>query len=261
MNYSIHEERLYLVYVFLCLFMTACIPMTSKAQNQTSTGFARYLMSSGQTQLGRLEWERLHFNAPNDTSILFGFRDALRIERDFEKALSIGQQFLESAKLSTPETTLSVRSECARDAIWAKKYSTALGIIDTLLLTTSDPHSVRNDAWKIGVNRLIEQKNIPNTYSVPKAVILSAIIPGSGKIYSGAWKDGLTSFLFVAANAWNSYRGFSTGRPGYGYTFAALSTGFYLGNLYGTRQWARHMNRVKTQKWESELVDRLTSMP
>ncbi|NBN99838.1 MAG: hypothetical protein EBV19_11455, partial [Flavobacteriia bacterium] len=122
--------------------------MTSKAQNQTSTGFARYLMSSGQTQLGRLEWERLHFNAPNDTSILFGFRDALRIERDFEKALSIGQQFLESAKLSTPETTLSVRSECVRDAIWAKKYSTALGIIDTLLLTTSDPNRVRNDAWK-----------------------------------------------------------------------------------------------------------------
>lgn len=235
--------------------------MTSKAQNQTSTGFARYLMSSGQTQLGLLEWERLHFNAPNDTSILFGFRDALRIERDFEKALSIGQQFLEYGYLSSPETSLSVRSECARDAIWAKKYSTALGIIDTLLLATSDPHSVRNDAWKIGVNRLIEQKTIPNTYSVPKAVILSAIFPGSGKIYSGAWKDGLTSLLFVAANTWNSYRGFSTGRQGYGYTFAGLSIGFYLGNLYGTRQWARHMNRVKTQKWENELVDRLTSMP
>ncbi|MBU6330963.1 MAG: hypothetical protein KGQ80_00940 [Bacteroidetes bacterium] len=261
MNYSIHEERLYMIYVFLYLFMIACIPMTSKAQNQTSTGFARYLMSSGQTQLGRLEWERLHFNAPNDTSILFGFRDALRIDRDYEKSLRIGQQFLKSTEQSSTETILSVRSECARDAIWAKKYSTALGIIDTLLLTTSDPNRVRNDAWKIGVNRLIEQKNVPNTYSVPKAVILSAIIPGSGKIYSGAWKDGLTSFLFVAANAWNSYRGFSTGRPGYGYTFAALSTGFYLGNLYGTRQWARHMNRVKTQKWESELVDRLTSMP
>lgn len=261
MNYLRHEERFYMLYVLFGLFMAACTPMASKAQNQSSTGFARFLMSSGQTQLGRLEWERLHFNAPNDTSILFGFRDALRIDRDYEKSLSIGQQFLKSTEQSSTETILSVRSECVRDAIWAKKYSTALGIIDTLLLTTSDPNRVRNDAWKIGVNRLIEQKNVPKTYSVPKAVILSAIIPGSGKIYSGAWKDGLTSFLFVAANAWSSYRGFSTDRPGYGYTFAALSTGFYLGNLYGTRQWARHMNRVKTQKWEGELVDRLTSMP
>lgn len=120
MNYLIHEERFYMLYVLFGLFMAACTPMASKAQNQSGTGFARFLMSSGQTQLGRLEWERLHFNAPNDTSILFGFRDALRIDRDYEKSLSIGQQFLKSTEQSSTETILSVRSECVRDAIWAK---------------------------------------------------------------------------------------------------------------------------------------------
>jgi hypothetical protein len=87
------------------------------------------------------------------------------------------------------------------------------------------------------------------------------LVPGSGKIYSGAWKDGLTSLLFVAANAWSSYRGFSMDKPGYGYTFAVLTIGFYFGNLYGTRQWVRHQNRLKTQIWENEMVDQLTSMP
>lgn len=245
--------------IFFCLAFL--IPRASIAQEQGSTGFARYLMSTGQTQLGRLEWERLYYDAPNDTSILFGFRDALRMVRDHEKALSIGRQFMESNPHSTSEITFSIRSECARDAIWAKKYAIADGLIDTLLLTPWDPSNERNHIWKSGIKQLIHPSDVPNTYSLSKATLLSALLPGSGKVYSGAWKDGLTSFLFVAAHAWSSYRGFSTGRAGYGYTFAALGAGFYIGNLYGTRQWVRHMNRVQTQKWESELVDHLTSMP
>lgn len=248
-------------FVVLVLFTLFLFPQASNAQERGNIGFARYLMSTGQTLLGQLEWERLHFHAPKDTAIFLGYRDALRVDQDYAKALSIGRQFLESNPPATNESLLSIRTECARDAIWARQYNIALGIVDTLLLTPADPHSDRNLAWKTGINTLIQQKDVPNTYSVPKAVFLSALIPGSGKIYSGAWKDGLTSLLFVAANAWSSYRGFSMDKPGYGYTFAALSAGFYFGNLYGTRQWVRHQNRIKTQKWENEMVDQLTSMP
>jgi hypothetical protein len=248
-------------YLTLCCFMALFIPKFSIAQQNTESEFARYLMATGQTQLGRLEWERLHFHSPGDTNVLIGYRDALRIERAHERALLLGRQFLESKFPLTTETILSIQTECARDAMWAKKYPIALGIVDTLLLSQSESHSARNQAWKIGINSLIHQQNVPKTYSVTKAVVLSALVPGSGKIYTGAWKDGLTSFLFVAANVWSSYRGFSTGRPGYGYTFAAIGAGFYWGNIYGTRQWARHMNRMNTQKWENELVDHLTSMP
>jgi hypothetical protein len=143
------------IYLLLML-LTPCLSKAQQmAQHKESTGFARYLMSTGQSQLGLLEWERLYFHSPDDTLILFGYRDALRVERDFEKALSIGRQFLESNPSATHESILSIRSECARDAIWVKKYNIARGIVDTLLLRPDDPQSDRNHAWKTGINSLI----------------------------------------------------------------------------------------------------------
>jgi hypothetical protein len=73
------------IYLLLML-LTPCLSKAQQmAQHKESTGFARYLMSTGQSQLGLLEWERLYFHSPDDTLILFGYRDALRVERDFEK--------------------------------------------------------------------------------------------------------------------------------------------------------------------------------
>jgi len=246
------------IFYLLLLLLT---PSLSRAQHPGNPGFARYLMSTGQNQLGRLEWERLHFYAPGDTLILNGYRDALRVDRDFEKALKLGLEYLHTNTQIQGSSHQSIYSECVRDAMWAKKYSTALELIDSLLLMPSTHHEERNQAWKVGINSLIQQNDIPQTYSVSKAVWLSALIPGSGKVYSGAWKDGLSSLLFVAANAWSSYRGFSSDKPVYGFAFATLGTAFYIGNIYGTRQWVRHVNRLKTQKWENEMLDHLTSMP
>ncbi|NBU72342.1 MAG: hypothetical protein EBS53_13000, partial [Bacteroidetes bacterium] len=102
--------------------MALFTPKFSIAQQNTDSEFARYLMATGQTQLGRLEWERLHFHSPGDTNVLIGYRDALRIERAHERALLLGRQFLESKFPLTTETILSIQTECARDAMWAKKY-------------------------------------------------------------------------------------------------------------------------------------------
>ena len=65
---------------------------------------------------------------------------------------------------------------------------------------------------------------------------LSAIIPGTGKIYSGYWKDGLVSLLFVGISSWQAYRGFEKNgvQSIYGWIYGGVALGFYTGNIYGS---------------------------
>lgn len=78
---------------------------------------------------------------------------------------------------------------------------------------------------------------------------LSAILPGSGKLYTGDYADGLYSFLFVALNAWQAHRGFSKRglKSGYGWIFAGLSTGFYIGNIAGAAKAANKYNKQQDE--------------
>ena len=77
------------------------------------------------------------------------------------------------------------------------------------------------------------------------AGVLSSIIPGSGKIYSGYFWDGILSFLFVAGNTYVAYKGFNKYgiSSGLGWTFSGISTFFYLGNIYGSVKAAKRKNK------------------
>ena len=76
------------------------------------------------------------------------------------------------------------------------------------------------------------------------SLMMSAIVPGSGKVYSGYWKDGLVSFLFVGISAWQSYRGFSQKGVNsvYSWIMGGISLSFYSGNIYGSVKAANKKN-------------------
>jgi TM2 domain-containing membrane protein YozV len=88
---------------------------------------------------------------------------------------------------------------------------------------------------------------------------LSTILPGAGKVYAGRWKDGLVSLLFVGANAYSAYRGFSSGgiQSPYGWLFGGLSAGFYIGGIYGSQKAARIYNHTLEAKIKSDVYSRL----
>ncbi len=107
--------------------------------------------------------------------------------------------------------------------------------------------------------RLLQEKL--NSYSSESwkspllAGSMSAVLPGSGRIYTGDWKNGLVSLLFVGFNAYQSYRGFSRNgieSPG-GWIFGTLAVGFYAGNIYGSVWSARRYNQAKHQKYTREV--------
>jgi len=68
------------------------------------------------------------------------------------------------------------------------------------------------------------------------AGLLSAVVPGSGKIYGHRSLDGIVSFLTVTATTWQAYRGFQEDgtKSVRGWIFGTMGAFFYLGNIYGS---------------------------
>ena len=77
------------------------------------------------------------------------------------------------------------------------------------------------------------------------AGILSTVIPGAGRFYTGRIGDALTSLLTVGIVGWQAYDGFQ--RDGLssvkGWTLGTLGGIFYVGNIYGSVVSARVYNQ------------------
>ena len=77
------------------------------------------------------------------------------------------------------------------------------------------------------------------------AGILSTVIPGAGRVYTGRFADALNTLFTVGITGWQAYDGFR--RDGLssakGWTFGTLCGIFYVGNIYGSVISARVYNR------------------
>ncbi len=100
--------------------------------------------------------------------------------------------------------------------------------------------NTHTDCYKTVISQIDEIK-----YKKPYvSLMLSTVIPGSGKMYSGYWYDGFISLSIVGITAWQAYRGFTrygADRP-YSWIFATLSASFYVSNLYGSFKAANMKN-------------------
>ena len=77
-------------------------------------------------------------------------------------------------------------------------------------------------------------KKNPPYKSEAFAGILSAIIPGAGKIYTKEYGDGITAFLLTGLFAYLAYTNFEHDHPTRAWIFTTLGAGFYAGNIYGS---------------------------
>jgi hypothetical protein len=92
--------------------------------------------------------------------------------------------------------------------------------------------NLQYDYYKPVISKIMDIK-----YKKPYVgLMLSAVVPGTGKMYAGYWYDGFISLSIVGIAAWQAYRGFTrygSDRP-YSWIFASLSASFYISNLYGS---------------------------
>ena len=66
------------------------------------------------------------------------------------------------------------------------------------------------------------------------AAILSALIPGAGKIYTGEIGDGITSLIVTALTTCLAITNFKADHKFRGWLFSGLAAFFYAGNIYGS---------------------------
>jgi TM2 domain-containing membrane protein YozV len=74
----------------------------------------------------------------------------------------------------------------------------------------------------------------PEYKSPALAGILSAVIPGSGKMYVGEWGDGITGLLITGLFAFLAYDNFRTDNTTRAWIFTGIGAFFYAGNIYGS---------------------------
>ncbi len=114
-------------------------------------------------------------------------------------------------------------------------------------LKTSSPFS-------FFLKKEIEKRKKLGWKSPWKAAFLSAILPGSGKIYAGRWKEGVYSLFLVGVSGWQAWRKFRQGKKGWGYFYAGMSLFFYVGNIYGSAVAAKIYNRVWDMQINREII-------
>lgn len=267
--------------IFPALLLLSCLCQVISAQNlydlDHSKEYGKYLFDTQQYKLSAEEWERVLFMLPsNDTARYMVVRSYL-LGRDYNRATTkIKQLFPDPVQMP---------------GAYASSYAKSLILLDSLqpveFLIRNNKFLSEEDVLYLGFNIELyrnwdqatelfsdQEKSITAIdprYSEIIGMIkskspknpwlaggMSMIIPGTGKIYAGEWKDGLISLFFVGATVFQSIRGYNLYGPRSGFfiTYGSIATAFYLGNIYGSfRSAIRHNN-----KYENRIKDQIHSV-
>ena len=91
-----------------------------------------------------------------------------------------------------------------------------------------------DDFEKEKISSFYDWIKAPPYKSTAIAGILSAVVPGSGKMYVGEWGDGVTAFIVTGLLAFLAYDNFRAGHNTRAWIFTGLGAFFYAGNIYGS---------------------------
>jgi len=230
---------------------------------ENSKQFASYLYQSKQFELAAIEYERLLFLDTENDSIKFKLLSSYFRNGDYSKAIKRSKKlYSEITYFTDPVANLYLKllvlneDYITFEKVYAKiPLSNNSKVIYKLhkhiltrewqqAYTTYNQMSDFSFTYKEEFNELLERSKDPKTKKPWLAGIFSAIIPGTGKFYTGNYKDGIFSLLVVGGTAFQAYRGFN--KDGLsatsGWIFGAVATGFYAGNVYGSIKSAQVYN-------------------
>jgi tetratricopeptide (TPR) repeat protein len=236
-----------------------------------SLSYADYLYKSRQFTLAAEEYERALFLSPNNDSI------AAQLIKSYNLSGQCKQAKLRVRQLSLIDDSMPgiIAKEYARTLFCTNLYADVRQLLSKN--KRIDPISVaefhlylelKTKNWKKADSILNNNKDEQISVVLSKykdvvykanhlkhrspgiALLMSTVVPGSGKIYAGSWKDGLIAMVFIGGSAFQAYRGFSQKgvESVYGWIFGGVSTGFYLGNLYGSFKAAKKYNERKVHE-------------
>lgn len=251
---------------------------TTKAQDlrdfEHTLQFADYLFKTQQYTLASEEYERaVYYDSTNNSALL----KLIKAYRFDEKHDIVAQKFDYYFKDSINYLRRDFAQEYVNNLLYRDEFQQAYNYLDI----NANIEQGYKQSFQLGA--LLLQKNWDNAFSYALknavtndkknadlhviafrskqlkykkpfiAALFSTIIPGTGKMYSKNWKDGVISLLFVGVNSWQAYRGFHKYGNGsaYGWVFAGFATSFYIGNIFGSYKSAKKYN----EKLDNELYN------
>ncbi len=249
---------------------------------QHSQKFAEYLSSSHQYTLAAEEYERLTYFDKSNLGYKYNLLKNYRLSGDLKSGINrvysfygrspdtlppvIVKEFLKLQLLSDSLTVVSnITSHNNLLSNEDKKVFQCFSLLlsgDYMSAGTLAKGAVETyPSFPPGVYKLATQANSIRFKSTFIAGSFSAIIPGTGKFYTKNWADGVFSMLFVAGSAWQAYRGFheNGSKSAYGWTFASISTSFYIGNIFGSVKAARKYNKDRKNEIKNHIFEFVNS--
>lgn len=232
--------------------------------------FAQYLYENGDYIRAAVEFERFLFLAPIITTdtIHYTIGKCYQSAGKFESALNYYQKIIDNPAPSDLQD--KTRFQIALMQFEKNDYSGSMNYIKQNRPRLKNQHTALQMEQLFGINLLYrrhwpvaiehfsnlvlqsQQLNSDSTTLALKnlalnglhltrknaltAGIMSAILPGSGKIYAGKTNDALYSLVLIGLTGWQAYEGFQKNgiRSTRGWIYGTIGSIFYLGNIYGS---------------------------
>ncbi|MCF8331076.1 MAG: tetratricopeptide repeat protein [Bacteroidales bacterium] len=254
-----------LIIIFSILLIFARTVNSQDLFDSTHTlKYANYLYQSGDYKQAISEFERFIFKYSEEDNIKLRLVKAYRKAGKTESALERMDNLWDKPYKQSPDIAKEVyilRILDKADTIWIKDISEnpVLRSDDKILLSStilllndkyerarellSDNHDFNRPEFK-SLMKLSEQGENLKYKSPLLSGILSTVLPGAGKVYTGNWENGLISLIMVSSSAYQSYKGFEKygTESVYGWIFGAIGVGFYFGNIHGSVKAANRYN-------------------
>jgi TM2 domain-containing membrane protein YozV len=258
------KNSIFTLLVLLLLVNSKCFAQDLRDFEHTQK-FANYLFLSKQYPLASEEFERLVYYDSTNHSTILRLSQSYRLSGKSKTAIERIERFYKDSLVYLRQ---DFAEEYVKNLILEKDNKKALDFLNTnpnFDINTRQNYSLSSyllekdwdKAFQFALDNPVttDKKNADLhviafqskqlKYKKPGlALLFSTIIPGTGKIYTKNWKDGLISMMLVGVNAWQSYRGFNKygSNSVYGWVFAGLTTSFYIGNIYGSYKSAKKYN-------------------
>ena len=101
----------------------------------------------------------------------------------------------------------------------------------------------------------LEKRVDPDEKSPLFAGILSAILPGAGRLYTGDYGEAVASMVLTGIFGYLAVSNFIDGYPRSGIIFSSIALFFNAGNIYGSVLSAKSYNREVREKTNQEFQD------
>ena len=253
-SHSSRKIKFIKVLSFVIIFFTSIIPQQIDFQStQNIKLFADYLFCDKDYLRAIEEYEKyltaikddsvqfkiaLGYSLINDQTNSLGKMNLINMSSQFyeqsriERLKSLFLQNIDSVFYSSTDELINSNSPYSKNAFQFK--NTSLLLVNKELPVKEKFLIPFEDQDKPRIEEFYNLKKEPPYKSEALAGILSAIVPGSGKIYTENYGDGITAFLFTGLFTYLAYTNFDNEHSTRAWIFTALGAGFYAGNVYGS---------------------------